>query len=255
MNFKPCGLTGINEIKCVFWNVGLNKKNYSQRNNEFFYVNKNRKVNWTNECNVTSMVRTMDYNGFVFPTGKYAQPEDNLADFIVHSKNIDSEYAKRFPALYTSWKAGEADSYSPIEIHKLLELGVNEWIGSDVDTFSDSTPIEDIRRQIIDCNKSVVLSGNFGKLGHIVSLVGIAYEVSTYEKCYAEGSDICKLKPVGYCYDDSWGTFDSATKTYDTTKLGNDVWLTNEDFNNIMKPIGNENFKFAHIFRNPVSLT
>ena len=254
MNTEPQGTTNIDERLCVFWNVSLGKSNYSQRNNKFSYKKNNRCINWTNECNVTSIVRSLDYNGFIFPKGDFAQPEDNLAQHMVKSKIVDSKYKSRFPALYEEWAKGTADCYSPLEIHKLLEIGVNDWFGFKVDTFNDSTPIKSIKQQLIDYSKSVVISGQFGKLGHIVSLVGIAYDKSLYLKCCEENLDICDFEPIGYFYDDSWGTFNIETKTYDVSRLGNDMWLSNENFIGMMKPVGNTKFKYAHIFEKPVSL-
>ncbi len=253
MNYKPDGTVTINGKVCVYWNVSVGKQNYSQRNNEFSFVKGERKVNWSNECNITSIVRSMDYNGFIFPKGKYKQDEDNLADSMLHSKLVDDEYKKRYPALYKEWEAGDKDCYSPIELHKLLEIGTNEWIGADVDAFKESASISSIVDELINKRHSVVVSTTFVSTGHIVSLVGVAYPKDLFDECEKNGTDICSNTPVAYCYDDSWGTWDPVTRKYDCTKLGNDMWISSEVFLREIKPVGSKTTKMAHIFANPVA--
>ena len=241
----------INRKKYFYYNVDENKENYTQRNNKYEWGknNNNAKVKSSTMCNVTSICMALDYAGYKFPSGEYSQPEDNLAKHIMESKLVDEEYKKRYPAMYKSFKDDEAGCYTPNEVHKLLEIGTNEWIGSKIDTFSDSTDIRNIINDIAIRQMPVVLSGSFlqtkpngtkAVFHHIVCLTGVAF-TKEYDG---------KIMPKYYVIDDPWGY----THNYYLGKSGNDVYLTDEQFMAWMKPINNNKIKFAHRFEKPVAI-
>lgn len=241
----------INGKSYIYYNVDENKINYTQRNNKYRFGdnNRNAKTNYATTCNVTSICMALDYAGFKFPNGEFEQPEDNLAKFIMESDLVDSEYAKRYPAMYKAYKNDEPGCYTPNEIHKLLEIGTNEWMGTKVDTFSDSTPMMDIIEDIVDRQLPVVMSGTFPQKKangtivnyfHIVCLTGVAFEEE-----YSGLTD-----PAYYIIDDPWGW----THNYAAGKSGNDVPLTRDQFNAWLKPVNNTKIKFAHRFEKPVAV-
>lgn len=234
----------INGKNYIYYSVDDNKLNYTQRNNEYKWENKNAKVNANTMCNVTSICMALDYAGFKFPNGEYSQPEDNLAKFIMESNKIDEEYKKRYPAMYKSFKKGEKDCYTPNEIHKLLEIGVNEWMGVKVDTFSDTATISDIISDIVIKQSPVVMSGAFPQKNtiyhHVVCLVGLAFK-----KEYCGTVDY----PDYYIIDDPWGY----THDYSNGKSGNNVVISANQFCSWFKPVNNLKIKYAHRFEKPVA--
>ena len=155
-----------------YFNVDENKLNYSQRDNQYRWSHVDAKVTASTTCNVTSIAMGLNYAGFNFPPGKFDQPEDNLADSILKSELVDKEYARRYPAMYKEYKEGLKDAYTPNEIHKLIEIGTNEWMGRNVDTFHEDYPIASIISQI-SCLLIAIPVGAFGfaitipPLGHI----------------------------------------------------------------------------------------
>ncbi len=191
----------------------------------------------------------LDYAGFKFPEGTFDQPEDNLANHIMTSEFVDKEYARRYPAMYKAYKNDEKGCYTPNEVHKLLEIGVNEWMGCEVDTFNDSTPLIDIISDIAEKQSPVVISGAFPQkkadgtittYHHIVCLVGVAFE-----KEYKPG-----MMPDYFVIDDPWGY----THDYSTGKSGNDVFISKSQFISWLKPVNNEKVKFAHRLAKPVAV-
>lgn len=241
----------INGKSYFCYNVDENKLNYTQRNNEFKWgqKNANAKVDFNSTCNVTSICMALDYAGYKFPKGEFDQPEDNLAKHIIESSLVDKEYASRYPAMYKAYKNDEKGCYTPNEIHKLIEIGTNEWMETKVDTFSDSVPIREIIDDIAIRQLPVVMSGSFPQTKpngqkvtffHIICLTGVAFE-KEYDG---------KINPSYYIIDDPWGY----THNYYIGKSGNDVVLTAAQFNAWFKPINNTKIKFAHRFEKPVAV-
>lgn len=249
----------INNKRYYVFNVDENKLNYSQRNNQFKWSYKEAFVKSSTECNVTSIAMALDYAGYIFPEGDFEQPEDNLAASIMKSQLVEEEYKKRYPALYEAYKAGKKDAYTPNEIHKLLEIGTNEWLGRDVDTFYENYPIVDLRKELVFNVSPVVTSclapngvdanGKQKYLNHIVCITGVAYSEDSYKKALSSNTDIWTMTPDFWFIDDPWGY----TLNYSSGKSGNDVVVSNERFLTLVKPIGNNIAKYAHIFKKPVA--
>ena len=187
-------------------NVSAGKLNYSQRNNE-------RDPLLT--CNVTSMVMSLDYLGYDFPKGKYAQPEDNLHHYMTEK-------------MLRPW------------IHADLSQATNEWMGKKVTTFSTNRSVVSILDELRN-DRPVVMSGDFPgvptkratPLGHIVVLVGAIWPEKDFEK-----------NPASVIIDDPYGN-----TLNDWKGSGNDIVLTWGMFVNWFKPVGADTVKWGHFFR------
>lgn len=212
------------------YEVDEGKINFSQRNNEYSWKNNLLKLDANSTCNVTSMCMALDYLGYKFPTGDYEQPEDNLAKFIMESKEIGEMYKTQFPTLYEDFKNGIKNAYTPVEIHNLLSEGTNLWFGRKVTEFVEN-PAEDfsetLYNNIIKFGKPLVVSGKFNGLNHIVCVSGV---VTINDKI-----EFIKI-------DDPYGNF---RKSYSGS--GNDIWLTYDEMINIFKPLKEEK-KMYHEF-------
>lgn len=212
-------------------NVSKNRKVSSQRDNKIFPFD---------TCNCTAMINALRCLNVEFPNGKYEQPEDNLANFILTNKEIDDLYKQTKPDYYRAYINNEPNHYKPFEWHFLLALGVNTWLGKNTVTFHEGIEISKIFDEL-DNGRPVVMSGRFdnkkpdGSIGfynHIVTLVG-------YEK---EDDFITNV-----IIDDSYGR----TGMYSFNKTaedGDDVYMSYENFIRQFKPLGNINYKWAHFF-------
>ena len=201
----------------MIYKVDEGKVYYSQRNNE---------IKPLESCNVTSMVMALGYLGYTLPDGQHKQPEDRLRHFIETDPECLAAYERYVNQ--NSWTKGTA----AVEIHQLLSDGTNKWMKRTVTQFRCPMPIGEIIEEI-KRGRPVVLSGAFeqpGKnpLDHIVVLVG--YNDETGE----------------VCYDDPYGK----TYQWSPTVSGNDSWVSWELFIRDIKEVGNQNDKWAHIFRN-----
>lgn len=238
-------------------NLSEGKVNYSQLNNIYIHRNSNNEIDVSNltMCNVTALVQSLAYNGWKFPEGKFNQPEDNLAKFILESEIVRDYYKKQMPILYKDWIDGKKGSYPPNEIHSILAFGVNKWIGQDVDTFKENAKIWDITNEILE-GRSCVISGAFptvkgGTLNHIVSLVGGIWK---FDKNITKKEAIKKIInekicPDFYIIDDTYAYWNTLIKQYEYDKNGDNVKLSYQDFINYMKPQSNNFVKYCHFLK------
>lgn len=234
----------------IIINVSKGKENYSQRNNEYYWKRNDRIVNFSGECNVTSIIMMLDYAGFSFPRGSFKQPEDNLADFIMSNKVIDKLYKKKYPAMYKDYAKGTKNCYVPIEIHEFLAYGTNLWLKEkDLVKFSACTLINSIFDSIRYANRAVVISGeipyanSIKKINHIVTLVGAIYSKSKLEATMFERHAL----PESVIIDDPYGYFDDSGATYGDGRSGNDNVISYSTFTDWFKPCKSGNIKYAHI--------
>lgn len=238
-------------------NVSKDKLNYTQLNNKYVHLNESGKkdVSAISMCNVTSICQSLDYNGWSFPKGKFDQPEDNLAEFIMTNSEVLDFYKKNEPYSYQEWKAERPNSFSPVEIHSVLAFGVNKWLGKEVDTFELNANIWDITKEILN-NRSCVISGAFptengGVLNHIVSLVGCIWnfnKVITKDDAVSEVNKN-KILPDTFIIDDTYARWNMLKKVYEYNKSGNDTKLTYKDFIDIMKPVRSQQAKYCHFLK------
>lgn len=235
-------MSDIREFRCDY-----GKENYSQLNNE---------VNPKNTCNTTSMVTALDFSGYKFPDDifpEFKQPEDKLTMFCLTNEDVLDFYKKISPTMFNQWKTEFEklkkenpnkelkdyvfkDSYPPNEVHSVLSYATNKWLGVENATFfkTDLT-VEDITKELIDM-KPVVVSVKFGKLDHVLTLVGVNIEKQN------EG-----WTPISFIADDTYGKFDFKTETYDTSASGNDIEIPVEDLVVRMKAL-NSLKKWGHLF-------
>ena len=246
------------ENKVLHVDVSDGKANYSQRNNQ--YIHKNKKgmidVQGSTMCNVTSICMALDYNGWQFPKGPFAQPEDNLCKFLMESKEVDEYYKKVSPNLYKDYKDCKTktvgnkvvlDYYTPNEIHLVLAYATNLWLKSEADSYSDTVDIFDIISELLE-GRSCVISGNFNGLGHIVTLVGCEWNVdSPKSNVYDLLKFICEKKvlPNRFIIDDPYGKWNAA-KGYASGESGNNSLLTRDEFMKMIKPENNQKVKRCH---------
>ena len=210
-------------------NVSEGKINYSQRNNE---------INPHGSCNTTSIVMALCYLGYNFPAGKYAQPEDNLTDFITTDSRCIVERNKFVAA--NPWAKG----IPSVQIHDLLACCTNIWLGKKVVTFAWNRKIFEILAQLED-KRPVVLSGTFPGFptvmpepyGHIVTAVGAIWESDN-------GSS--SVQPTHIIIDDPYGN------TLDNWKgSGNDIEIPWDIFIKWFREPGDKNIKWGHFFKKP----
>lgn len=239
--------------------VSDGKLNYSQRNNNYTHTSKKGLIDVKSStmCNVTSLCMALDYNGFVFPTGPYEQPEDNLAKFIMESKEVDDYYRIHCPALYKDYVAERGNYYTPNEVHCVLAFAVNQWLGCSADTFKENTPIFDIITELLE-GRSCVISGVFNGLHHIVTLVGAewTFNVDTSKKTiYRVIEEVQKnrILPTKFIIDDPYGKW-NAPNGYKSGMSGNNAELTTSEFMKMIKPVGNNAIKYCHLIKSGASL-
>jgi hypothetical protein len=214
-------------------------------------------------CNVTSYCEAAEINGFKFPSGRFAQPEDNLAEFLVTNQVVLDYYKKKMPAMFAAFDRGEKGCYPPNEVHDILCYGFNRWMGCPEDkpiaTFYEGAPVSTIYSNIMD-GDAVVMSGTFpytyasgkvGTIGHINVLVGLSYAKSylcarkikvgsnTWER------DILSVPPTTLIFDDPYGSMHQNFKA----GTGNDVQVSYSDFVKYYKPLKDASKKYAHIFK------
>lgn len=260
--------------KTLTIDVSAGKLNYSQRNNQYKHVSKTANgevvdVKASTTCNFTSIVQSLDYNGFIFPKGKYEQPEDNLTDFAMSSEKVDFYYKTHIPVLYKDYKAKKThkdpktgavviDYYTPNEVHSVIAYAVNLWLGCEVDTFKENTPIIDIVKEIIE-ERSCVISGVFNGLNHIVSLVGCQW---VFDKPFPTNWTIDKIVehilqtktlPTKYIIDDPYGKW-NAEKGYNSGLSGNNSELTAKEFMSMIKPVNNNSIKMCHLLKSGAAI-
>lgn len=199
-------------------NVSDGKQNYSQRNN---------KIDPLNTCAPTAMIAALDYSGYLTEFPKGIQPEDELTEFCRTNLLVLNFYKSKFPSLYKNYIDKKSGFYQPNEIHEVLSYATNLWMRKTVTEFKTNISIDEIKYQI-DNNRPLVLSGVFGKLNHVVCLVG-------YEMINGEIKNLI--------IDDSYGNY---LKNYSAGFSGNDIFIPIGDFIHIFKPVDGIE-KFGHI--------
>lgn len=232
-------------------NVSANKSNYTQRNNEYIHRNSSGviEVKASTMCNVTSIVMAAEYNGWNFPKGDFHQPEDNFAEFIMKSEEVAQYYKTTMPSMYADWKAGRGNYYTPNEVHAVLAYAFNQWVGcSKADTFKDNVTIDELIDHLLN-DKALVISGRFCGLGHIVTLVGVEYDIFNVDSVRNVESALQfikenKIRPTNWIIDDPYGDYHT---NYNPSSKGNDIKIPHKDFIKMIKPENNEVVKWAHI--------
>lgn len=258
---------GIYQFECDKDLKGIELDNYSQRNNEIVWPSKDEypkaqyQTTWKNTCNVTSYIMGLSYAGFNFPSGKYKQPEDNLAYFILTDEKIREEYKNKQPAMYNLFiKAlkGECSKheldnmYFPTELHDYLCLGANRWIGTTAAKFSTNIDFKKaLWENLVIDNLPMVISTNFGGFGHIVVVTGCQYSDKTYNKI--KDTQDFSLEPLSIIIDDPWGKYNYKIDKYDAPNNGNDIVIPWDIVVKRVKPYNSQKIKWVHTFNHAVA--
>jgi hypothetical protein len=192
-------------------NNSLGKPYFTQRNN-YLYP--------SSACNVTAMVSGLSAADWPLPKGKFAQPEDNLLNFIRENPEVQRRWDKIDPK----------HTIPPNQWHELLCLGTNLWLNTKRIKLYWNLLIEEVVKAI-DTGGAVVMSGKFraanSEIGHIVPVVG-------YQ---SEGSTVTHL-----ILDDTWGDY----RTLYNNHHGDDVAMAIPDYMSFIRPL-DEARKWGHI--------
>lgn len=263
---------GIVTFECDKDKNGNEILNSTQRNNEIVWPPKDKfpkaqyTTTWKNTCNCTSYGMALEYAGYIFPSGRYKQPEDNLAFHILNSKKIIAEYSTKQPAMYKLYvkslegKCTDAelkDVYPPTELHDYLCMGANDWLGTKAAQFSTNVNFKEaLWKYMVSDNLPMVISTIFGGFNHIVCVTGVQYTKSDYEKglAYEKSNGIPNISPVAIIVDDPWGKYNPKTNKYDAPNGGNDIVVPWDVVVTKVKPVGSSTIKWAHTFNHAVAI-
>ena len=264
---------GIVTFECDKDPEGKEIENSTQRNNELVWPSVTNKPNaqyrtsWKNMCNVTSYRMALEYAGYNFPVGRFKQPEDNLGEFILTSKDVMAKYAKECPAMYKSFLRaldGQCSTqelenmYFPNELHDYLCYGANLWIGTNAAKFSTSINFKKaLWRYMVEDNLPMVISTKFGGFGHIVCVTGVQYNKADYETGKAfrgvNKEDWPEITPISIIIDDPWGKYNPRTNKYDAPNGGNDIIVPWDRVVSTVKPCNSDTVKWAHTFTHGIA--
>lgn len=150
-------------------------------------------------CWPTSAVQALHIRDVKMPAGKYEQPEDNLADFCLRDSRVQQLYKKLDPDRV----------YHPWQVHDVLCLAINAWIGHEVarrKIFNDGVDL----KPILDGGRCIVMSGRFpyysGRpISHAICICGyndegyiICDPWGDYSELYASGVKCVRDKIMPY---------------------------------------------------------
>ena len=272
-------------------NTGTFDDNYTQLKSGVSYTKEGPRgkhlIDKYDLCNCHAMWRCLESIGWKAPPGAQPRPPDRLAEFILFEPRVAEFYKSYAKTLYDAWESGDPDAYSPMEIHDVLAWATNQWLGHEVVKFVHKVSIHKaIVPEIVLRNRPLVMSGKFAGLGHIVSLVGLVYDVSDkntlvsnepalvnlfekktflssnpYEQLSrvrairdavtrTKESGVVEVYPSGIVIDDPYGAcpFTSTGKTKYSGGVGNDNVGTYLDLVQDFKELGNATYKMAHFF-------
>jgi hypothetical protein len=232
------------KIKMTDINVRDKDPYYSQRNNQYTLNG----ISYSSRaCQVTSMVSALDYAGYTFPKDeKWEQPEDSLLNFILTSPEIDTAYQQLFPEEYKKYiESGRnpKTTYPPEELHSLLSLGTNLWMGKkagEITKFRFDLNIKEILFELLN-KRAVVQSGVFVNLHHVVAVVG--FTTNQDLEGIVDYNEIDLEKVVHFYVEDPYGNYHTDYKDLD----GKDIVMSVEDYKNIFNVQDSET-KWGHLF-------
>lgn len=236
---------------------------FSQRNNELVWPSVKAKpkaqyrTNWLNMCNATSMINALCRAGYSLPDGRWKQPEDNLAEFILTNKELLNKWRTQAPAQYDLFiksldgqlteEQVKKHLYFPNELHDYLSLGTNLWIGTTATRFYvDKSFKQNLMDELVFDDCPIVISTTFGGMGHIVCCTGVAYNEVDESSLLVYGNT--PPTPAGIIVDDPWGKYNPETNTYDAPSGGNDIFIPWDVVVKRVKPAGSTDTKWMHLF-------
>lgn len=210
--------------------VSAGKDNYSQRNNEF---------RGSSACNVTSGAMFISYSEKKLP---FVPKDMALDDFLMATLLGKEGYEKMFELAESLYP-----EYTPNEVHSCLAWAINRVMGKDIDVFRSNWKLEEFVFSLVK-GKPVIVSGKFGKLHHIVCLVGFSTGQNDIQNI--SSPDQVKLNKIKtFIIDDPWGD----PNTDYVSHQGNNVELTYRQFLEEIKPL-ESSLKWGHLHSNIVQL-
>ena len=214
------------------WKIQLSNKSdwASQRNNQIWPLS---------SCGTTSAIMGLKATGIDIPKTE-GQPEDAL------TRLLETNEAYQIMKQIAPWAydASGIPIYPPRQVHLMLEWGINEFIGKEVDVFSDSVSMKRILYNIAIDQGAVLVNGRFTSYGHIVCIVGFQTQQKDIFECVT-AKDI-KLDKVDHVIvDDPYGDYHSG---YIVTN-GNDIEFTLNEFNHLTNNYNDMRRKWAHLLK------
>lgn len=183
-------------------------------------------------CNTTSAIMFLKGNDIPFAYPKDMQPEDYLTD-LLDTTEAWERMRKRHP-----WTEGT--HYRPQEVHDILSWGINELVGETVSGFTERMPVNEMIYRIAQ-GEVLIVSGRFGRLDHIVAIVGLASNQRDLLEARSP-ADVVIDDVIAFRVDDPYGDYRTGYKD----RRGNDVVMPLEDFYSFIKPTGEQSHKWAH---------
>jgi len=215
-----------------------------------------------NICNITSMAMMLQYNGVLDIDGYEKDNSilfiDDVYRFINTNDDVIDYYYQVNPVLFKNWFYSykkeqikrRKDVYTPNEVHAVLSYGMNKYIfdkmpdkyvlvdknkyvDKKICHFTENVDVTTIVEELL-LGRTVVCSGVFNKLGHVVCVVGVEllrnYYIDEETKAILTPIELRDVK--NFIIDDPYGDYH---KSY-TERKGNDINMKFDDFINIMKP-------------------
>jgi hypothetical protein len=192
---------------------------------ESYYSQRNNAIDPMSSCNVTAMVDAIEAAGWVLPFGgpeEPKQPEDRLHRFI----DTDAECQRL-------WRSVDPRGTIPaVQWMAVLALGANRWMGTVLDQWVESAHPVRMLMHLADGGTCVVVGQFPGTQGHVVALVGVAYDEAD------------PSHPRYWIIDDPWGDYHTGY----SNQRGAGVEMPASDFREILRPCG-EFAKWCHFIR------
>jgi len=214
-----------------------------EKKNNLYYINTSDKSDYRKQrdnkkdpnstCQITAMMMGLKIKGYK-PNESFDQMFDDIYSIIEEDKEIDNMYKTRYKKYMKT--------YTKRELHKLLSLGVNKYMGQDVTEFTSSCPLENIVYDLVNDTPSV-LSGYFYKYNHVVTLVGVVVK-NLDNILYTDKIKNIKLNNIdSYIIDDPYGIYKMKYNNHN----GDDVIMPAADMKKIVKSFHSQS-KWRHSF-------
>lgn len=208
--------------------LGEGKDYFSQRNNTLFPGS---------TCNVTAMIQALHLLGYdVYArAGQGVQPEDSLEEMTENPR----VYAQRTALKLDPGCMGVPNR----QIHLLLSLATDLWIGRPVSKFTTQIDTKAILGDLVK-KRPTVLSTTFTPAGHVVCVSGFRTKQGGFILTDPSQIDMNLLE--GFYIDDPWGDYMSGYKNQNGKKsfIPKETWLSN------VRETGSMT-KWGHVFFEP----
>ena len=199
-----------------------------------YHTQRNNERDPAETCQVTAAVMALRATGIPFASPAEMQPEDYLS-VILDGREAREKLDRDYPVLAHR---------EPREVHAILSWAINErFVRRKVTVFTTLATIQELLYRVARHHAASLVSGQFTKAGHIVTLVGFESDQEDLATASApDGVDLAAVRRV--IIDDPYGNNHSLYRDPD----GNDVGYTLDEFNNLTREYGELGHKWAHLF-------